>query len=107
MGAILNDETIPQLRASIVAGAANNQLAEVRHGSELMRRGILYAPDYVINAGGIIDIYHERIGFDRPALLRHLEGIHATLLEIFERADKEARPTGEVADALAEERFKR
>jgi leucine dehydrogenase len=107
MGAILNDETIPQLRASIVAGAANNQLAEVRHGSELMRRGILYAPDYVINAGGIIDIYHERIGFDRPALLRHLEGIHDTLLEIFERADKEARPTGEVADALAEERFKR
>ena len=106
MGAILNDETIPQLRASIVAGAANNQLAEVRHGSELMRRGILYAPDYVINAGGIIDIYHERIGFDRPALLRHLEGIHDTLLEIFERADKEARPTGEVADALAEERFK-
>jgi leucine dehydrogenase len=106
MGAILNDETIPQLRACIVAGAANNQLAEVRHGSELMRRGILYAPDYVINAGGIIDIYHERIGFDRPALLRHLEGIHDTLLEIFERADKEARPTGEVADALAEERFK-
>ena len=106
MGAVLNDETIPQLRASIVAGAANNQLAEVRHGSELMRRGILYAPDYVINAGGIIDIYHERIGFDRAALLPHLEGIHDTLLEIFERADKEARPTGEVADAIAEERFK-
>jgi len=107
MGAVLNDDTIPQLRASIVAGAANNQLAEVRHGSALMRRAILYAPDYVINAGGIIDIYHERTGFNRPALLRHLEGIHDTLLEIFERADKEARPTGEVADALAEERFKR
>ena len=106
LGVILNDVTIPQLRASIVAGAANNQLAEVRHGSELMRRGILYAPDYVINAGGIIDIYHERIGFDRAALLPHLEGIHDTLLEIFERADKEARPTGEVADAIAEERFK-
>jgi Glutamate dehydrogenase/leucine dehydrogenase len=107
LGAILNDETIPQLHASIVAGAANNQLAEVRHGSALMHRGILYAPDYVINAGGIIDIYHERIGFERAALLRHVEGIHDTLLEIFERADREARPTGEVADALAEERFKR
>ncbi|MCB1943576.1 MAG: amino acid dehydrogenase, partial [Candidatus Accumulibacter sp.] len=99
--------TIPQLRASIVSGAANKQLAELRHGSELMRRGILYAPDYVINAGGIIDIHHERIGFDRTILLRHLEGSHDTLLEIFERAERQARPTGEVADAIAEERFKR
>lgn len=105
LGAALNDQTIPQLKARIVAGAANNQLAEARHGVELMRRGILYAPDYVINAGGIIDIYHERIGFDRAALIRHIEGIHDNLLEIFARARKEERPTGEVADAIAEERF--
>ena len=107
LGAVLNDSTIPQLKATIVAGAANNQLAEARHGLALMKRGILYAPDYVINAGGIIDVYHERIGFDRSALLRHIEGIHDNLMEVFERARKEERPTGEVADAIAEERFQR
>ena len=107
LGAILNDTTIPQLKASIVAGAANNQLAEARHGLELMKRGILYAPDYVINAGGIIDVYHERIGFDRAVLLKHIEGIHDNLMEVFERARAEERPTGEVADAIAEERFQR
>ena len=107
LGAILNDTTIPQLKASIVAGAANNQLAEARHGVELMKRGILYAPDYVINAGGIIDVYHERIGFDRAVLLKHIEGIHDNLMEVFERARAEERPTGEVADAIAEERFQR
>ncbi|MDX9886630.1 Glu/Leu/Phe/Val dehydrogenase dimerization domain-containing protein [Thauera sp.] len=107
LGAILNDTTIPQLRAKIVAGAANNQLAEARHGVELMKRGILYAPDYVINAGGIVDVYHERIGFDRAVLLKHIEGIHDNLMEVFERAREEERPTGEVADAIAEERFKR
>lgn len=106
MGAVLNDETIPQLKARVVAGAANNQLAETRHGTELTRRGILYAPDYVINAGGIIDIYHERIGFERDALIRHIDGIHDTLMEIFARARAENRPTGEVADTIAEERFR-
>ena len=107
LGAILNDSTIPQLKAKIVAGAANNQLAEPRHGLELMTRGILYAPDYVINAGGIIDVYHERIGFERAALIRHIEGIRDNLMEVFERAREEERPTAEVADAIAEERFRR
>ena len=107
LGAILNDATIPQLKAKIVAGAANNQLAEARHGVELMKRGILYAPDYVINAGGIIDVYHERIGFERAALIRHIEGIRDNLMEVFERAREEERPTAEVADAIAEERFRR
>ena len=107
LGAILNDSTIPQLKATIVAGAANNQLAEARHGLELMKRGILYAPDYVINAGGIIDVYHERIGFERAALIRHIEGIRDNLMEVFERAREEERPTAEVADAIAEERFRR
>ncbi|MBN8443054.1 MAG: Glu/Leu/Phe/Val dehydrogenase [Thauera sp.] len=107
LGAILNDQTIPQLKARIVAGAANNQLAEARHGAELFRRGILYAPDYVINAGGIIDVYHERTGFDRAVLVSHIEGIYDNLMEVFERSRKEERPTGEVADAIAEERFKR
>ncbi|HRP95810.1 MAG TPA: Glu/Leu/Phe/Val dehydrogenase dimerization domain-containing protein [Rhodocyclaceae bacterium] len=107
LGAILNDTTIPQLKAKIVAGASNNQLAEPRHGVELMKRGILYAPDYVINAGGIIDVYHERTGFDRDAVIRHIEEIYDNLMEIFARARREERPTGEVADAIAEERFAR
>lgn len=107
LGAVLNDATLPQLKAKVVAGAANNQLAEARHGAELMKRGILYAPDYVINAGGIIDVYHERIGFERAALLRHIEGIRDNLMAVFARARKEERPTAEVADAIAEERFGR
>ena len=107
MGAIVNDQTLPRLKARVIAGAANNQLAEPRHGEELMRRGILYAPDYVINAGGIIDVFHERIGFDREKLLRHIGGIYDTLMEIFERARREERPTQEVADAIAEERFRK
>lgn len=107
MGAVLNDLTIPQLKARVVAGASNNQLAEVRHGVELMKRGILYAPDYVINAGGIIDVYHERVGFDRVVLIKHVEQIYDNLMEIFARARKEGRPTGEVADTIAEERFTR
>ncbi len=106
MGAVINDQTIDMLKAKIVAGSSNNQLAKPRHGVELMRRGILYAPDYVINAGGIIDVYHERIGFDRDAMIAHVDRIYDTLLEIFARARTEARPTHEVADVIAEERFK-
>ena len=107
LGAVINDKTLPQLKASIVAGASNNQLAEPRHGAGLMNKGILYAPDYVINAGGIIDVYYERVGFERDTLIRHIDGIYDNLMEIFARARKEERPTGEVADAIAEERFKR
>lgn len=107
LGAVINDKTLPLLKASIVAGASNNQLAEPRHGKALMQRGILYAPDYVINAGGIIDVYHERIGFQRDALIKHIKGIYDNLMEIFERARLEQRPTFEVADAIAEERFRR
>ncbi len=106
LGAVLNDQTIAQLRAKVIAGAANNQLAEPRHGVVLMQRDILYAPDYVVNAGGIIDIYHERIGFQREALLQHIGGIYDNLMEIFARAKREQRSTAEVADVIAEERFR-
>lgn len=106
MGAIINDMTIPQLKASVIAGAANNQLAEPRHGEVLMARGILYAPDYVINAGGIIDVFHQRIGFDLERMQKHVGGIYETLIEVFERAQREERPTQEVADTIAEERFR-
>lgn len=105
LGAVLNDDTIPRLRCRVVAGAANNQLGRPHHGEEVRRRGILYAPDYVINAGGIIDIHHERIGYDPDRAIRHIETIGPTLEAIFARADAEGQPTGVIADAMARERI--
>ncbi len=105
LGAVLNDDTLPRLRCRVVAGAANNQLGRSHHGEELRRRGILYAPDYVINAGGIIDIHHERIGYDPERAIRHIETIGPTLQAIFARADAEGQPTGAIADAMARERI--
>jgi leucine dehydrogenase len=107
LGAILNDDTIPQLKAPIVAGAANNQLAEDRHGAALKDRGIVYAPDYVINAGGIINISHEGPAYQKQAAFEHVAGIHETLLDIFARADADGVPTSLTADRLAEERIAR
>ncbi len=105
LGAVLNDETIPRLGAPIVAGSANNQLAEDRHGEMLRDAGILYAPDYVINAGGVIIISHEGPGFDRKRAMDHVAGIYDTLIEVFTRAEKENAPTSEIADAMARERI--
>jgi leucine dehydrogenase len=107
LGAILNDKTIPQLKAKVVAGAANNQLAERRHDAVLLKAGVLYAPDYVINAGGIIDIYYEGPGYDEKKARAHLDRIGDTLATVFERSAREKRPTGEIADRMAEERFKK
>ena len=106
LGAVIDDLSIPKLRVAIVAGAANNQLAEPRHGEVLRQCGILYAPDYAINAGGVIDIAHELKGYDPVAAKDHIAGIYDTLLEIFTRAEREKRSTHEVADCIAEERFK-
>ena len=105
LGAVIDDQTLPRLKAAIVAGAANNQLAEARHDAELFRRGILYAPDYVINAGGIIDIHYERSGYDHAAVTRHIDGIDDSLTEIFHRSREQRQPTGEIADRMAEELF--
>ncbi len=113
LGAAINDQTIPQLRAAIVAGAANNQLATAEHGYQLHQRGILYAPDYVVNAGGIVDVFYQRkmleegYGLDNYAadLDAKVEGIGATLREIFVRSDRENVPTFVIADQVAEERF--
>lgn len=109
MGAVLNDNTIPDLVAPVVAGSANNQLAEARHGALLRDRGVLYAPDYAINAGGIINISHEktRTGrpYDRQAAFAHVAQIGDTLGQIFELADAEGIPTSDAADRLAEQRM--
>ena len=105
LGGLLDDATIPKIRAPIVAGAANNQLAAARHGQLLRERGILYAPDYLINAGGIINISYEGPNYDRARAFSHVALIHDTLLSIFQRADAAGIPTSEAADQLAEERF--
>ena len=104
---MIDDATLPILRCSIVAGAANNQLLEERHGTALHERGILYAPDYVINAGGLINIAQELSpgGYDRRRALAALETIATTLAEVFDRADREGVPTHEVADRIARERI--
>lgn len=108
LGGAINDNTLPRLRASVVAGAANNQLVEPRHGEALRERGILYAPDYVINAGGLIDVSYELDagGYDRERVFNHIRRIADTLTEIFTRADREGRSTAFVADRIAEERFR-
>lgn len=107
LGAVLNDRTIPEIQARIVAGSANNQLAEERHAGMLRKRGILYAPDYAINAGGIINIHHEMKGeYNRAAALRQVEGIYDTLLDIVARAEAENISTAEAADRIAESRFR-
>ncbi|MBN7798591.1 Glu/Leu/Phe/Val dehydrogenase dimerization domain-containing protein [Parahaliea mediterranea] len=107
MGGAINDQTLPGLRAKVVAGAANNQLASAGHGDELHRRGILYVPDYAVNAGGIIDIYYQHCGGNYDDVRQHVESTADTLLEVFRRAREENRSTCRVADELAEERFSR
>ncbi|WMS88029.1 Glu/Leu/Phe/Val family dehydrogenase [Pleionea litopenaei] len=103
LGATLNDVTIPKLKASVIAGAANNQLAEDRHGDELKKRGILYTPDYIINAGGIINVSFEE-NYNREVALRKVDEIYQTLEEVFATADKENKTTNVVADELARKR---
>ena len=106
LGAILNDRTIPELGAEIVAGAANNQLAEPRHGKALKARGVLYAPDYLVNAGGLIDIYVGESGGGEQAVLARTGHIYDTARTVFERAAAEDAPTDVIADRMAEERFR-
>jgi leucine dehydrogenase len=106
LGGVLNDETIPRLRVEIVAGAANNQLLEARHGDALEARGILYAPDYAANAGGIINGCTELLGWDRPRALGKVHEIYDTLLHLFALAKSEGVPTHVAADRLAEQRLR-
>ncbi|MQA89849.1 MAG: leucine dehydrogenase [Gemmatimonas sp.] len=105
LGATIDDRTIPQLRVQIVAGAANNVLAEPRHGQVLHDRGILYAPDYVINAGGLISVYGELKGWSGEQAMRKAGEIYTTLLSLFELAHDEGIPTYRAADRIAERRI--
>jgi leucine dehydrogenase len=105
LGATLNDETIPQLKVQIIAGGANNQLAEERHGDLLARRGILYAPDYVINGGGLINVNAELHGWSLERARNKAGEIYDTILRVFEIAKEEGIPTYRAADRLAEQRI--
>jgi len=107
LGAILNDKTIPLLDTKIIAGCANNQLAEPKHAKMLEDLGILYAPDYVINAGGIINVSCEFLkgGYDEAVSLGKVDRIYNQLKEVFATAKREHITTAEAADRVAERRI--
>ncbi|GIM48315.1 leucine dehydrogenase [Collibacillus ludicampi] len=105
LGAIINDETIPQLKCQIVAGSANNQLKEERHGDILHEKGILYAPDYVINAGGVINVADELEGYNAERAQKKVENIYNIMLNVYEIAKRDGIPTYKAADRMAEERI--
>ncbi len=105
LGAAINDQTIGRLKVKIIAGGANNVLAEPRHGDQLEQRGILYAPDYVINAGGLINVNGELEGWGADRSLRKAGEIYDTMLRVYELAKAERLPTYLAADRLAEQRI--
>ncbi|WP_299103801.1 Glu/Leu/Phe/Val dehydrogenase [uncultured Tenacibaculum sp.] len=106
LGATVNDESIAQLQAKVIAGAANNQLAnELKHGKMLQEKGIAYAPDFLINAGGIINVYAEVVGYDKAESLKRTENIYNTTLEIFALAEKENITTHQAAFNIAQARI--
>jgi len=107
LGGILNDNTIPRLKAKVVCGAANNQLLEPRHGKALAERGILYAPDFIANGGGVTNVAEElsRDGYNRERALAKVSKIYDTLLKVFQIAREKGIETYEAADLFAEERI--
>lgn len=107
LGAVINDETIPQLKAKVIAGSANNQLKENRHGDILHEKGIIYAPDYVINAGGVINVADELHGYNRERALKKVEQIYSNTKKVFEISKRDQIPSNLAADRMAEERIER
>ena len=105
LGSALNDTTIPRIRAKIVAGAANNQLAEPRHGDDLHARGSSYAPDYAINAGGLVNVAQEVKGYDAKVAREKTLKIFDTIHDIAQRSAKTQTPTYRVADIMVEEKL--
>jgi leucine dehydrogenase len=107
LGATINDETIPQFKCKVIAGAANNQLKESRHGDIIHEMGIVYAPDYVINAGGVINVADELYGYNRERAMKKVEQIYNNIEKVIEIAKRDGIPTYKAADRLAEERIER
>lgn len=108
LGAVINDITIPKLKCDIIAGSANNQLKEPKHGDILMQKGILYAPDYVINGGGVINVAEELTGcYERERALAKVSKIYDKILKVIEISKRENIPTYIAADRMAEERIEK
>jgi leucine dehydrogenase len=105
LGATVNDETIPQLKAKVIAGSANNQLKDTTHGDLIHQMGIVYAPDYVINAGGVINVADELYGYNRERALKKVEQIYASIEKVIEISKRDGIPTYVAADRMAEERI--
>ncbi len=106
LGAVINDDTIPQIKAKLIAGAANNQLKEDRHGDILVEKGIMYAPDFVINAGGVINVADElNGGYVRDRAMKKVETIYDNILRVFEIAERDGIPHYKAAEIMAEERI--
>jgi leucine dehydrogenase len=105
LGSAMNDVSVPRIKARIVAGAANNQLAEARHGDDLHQRGILYAPDYAINAGGLVNVAQEVVGYDPKVARERTMKIYDTIWEIADRSAKLHSPTYKIADIMVEEKL--
>ena len=105
LGATVNDQTLPRLKVGVVAGSANNVLAESRHGDELHARGILYAPDYVINAGGLMSVYGELQNWNRERVMRQVGEIHRSLTRLFAISKEEGVAPHVAADMMARERI--
>jgi len=106
LGATVNDDTLSRLKCSIIAGSANNQLAnEVIHGQAVLDKGIIYAPDFVVNAGGVINVYAEVTNKSAEWALAKAEGIYDTIHQIIKRSSDENIPSYAIANKLAEERI--
>lgn len=106
LGAVVNDETISKLKFKIICGSANNVLKEEYHGVELEKAGILYAPDYVVNAGGVINVYQEMLGYDPEEAKRKVGRIYNKVLDIFKIAKEKQITPAQAANHLAEERIR-
>lgn len=105
LGAIINDETIPQLKCKVIAGSANNQLKEERHGDIIHEMGIVYAPDYVINSGGVINVADELNGYNAERATKKIENIYNIIATIIEISKRDGIPTYKAADRMAEQRI--
>ena len=107
LGGTLNENTIDRIKAKVICGAANNQLATNAIGDELTRRGVLYAPDYAVNAGGVMNVALELDGYNRERAMRMMRTIYHNLTRIYEISERDGIPTYQAADRMAEERIEK
>ncbi|WP_373892722.1 Leu/Phe/Val dehydrogenase [Virgibacillus natechei] len=106
LGGVINDDTIPRLKAKVIAGSANNQLKTSEHGDIIHEKGIVFAPDYVINSGGVINVADELNGYNQDRAMQKVETIYDSLSKVFEISRRDNIPTYAAADRMAEERIK-